>query len=81
MTIDRDVDKVLQKTDAILTNAGYKELRADPDTAEEPSEDYSTASRAPNDGMKVSRNYVEFEVSDIGYDTGIPRGIKERPLA
>lgn len=65
MSLDRDIDKVLTKTDAAITDAGYKELEIMQETA---------------DDVVVYEDSVEFDVSQSDYETGIPEGLREMPV-
>ncbi|QEM41565.1 hypothetical protein SEA_FORZA_98 [Gordonia phage Forza] len=70
MKVDRDVDKVLDKSDAIITNAGYQQLEQ---KKQSPGEDDFI------DASIVTDDYVEFNVSDTD-DMGLPVGLREQPM-
>ncbi|QGF20275.1 hypothetical protein SEA_SIXAMA_96 [Gordonia phage Sixama] len=71
MKVDRDVEKVLDKADAIVTNAGYQILDKKNKRQGPSQDDYVYA--LTDDGA------VEFDVSPTN-DMGLPEGLRETPL-
>lgn len=83
MTLDQEVEKVLQRTDAILTKAGYGETdTVYPGYTDEYADKYTPAQLpSPEDSSVqfVDSSQVDENEDDVRFESGIPAGLKEAP--
>ncbi|AKJ72565.1 putative tail assembly protein [Gordonia phage GMA2] len=84
MTLDKDVDKVLQRTDGILTKAGYGIVDDGYSAGQDDYGDYGDAPMTPPSPAESSVQFVDSSSVDeqdenVRFDTGIPAGLKEAP--
>lgn len=85
MTLDKEIDKVLQRTDAILTKAGYGIVDDGFSTGgidEYADSDETESAPLPTESSVQfvdSSKVVDDDNEDVRYDSGIPAGLREAP--